>query len=124
MWHNYLLKAAGAVAIGIALYHGFVGDAAITALEVNPAEQIEFLRSTFQLGTMGWIAGGVLLMAAGGFASQQARNWIVGVFGFIYGFPAVGAFLMTGGRFDISWVGLGLAVVLAIAGRKIPKAAV
>ena len=64
MWHNNFLRLAGLCAIGIALYHGFVGDAAITALEVSPAEQVGFLRSTYQLGTMGWIAGGILLIAS------------------------------------------------------------
>lgn len=118
MLKNTALRLAGAGAILMAVYHGTVGDTAITAMPLSAAD-MSFVRSTFQLGSMGWLVGGILLIAAAGFATQKARNWIVGVYAVVYGFPAAGAFLMTGGKPDISWIGLSLVVVLALYGRKI-----
>ncbi len=116
--NNMALRLAGISAIAIAIYHGLVGDAAITGMPLNAAD-MSFVRSTYQLGSMGWVTGGILLIVAASLMSQTARNWIVGVYAVVYGFPAVGAFMMTGGRPDISWIGLGLIVALALVGRKL-----
>ncbi len=62
--------------------------------------------------------GGVLLVAAGSMASQQARNWIVGVMTVMYGLPAAGNLALSGGRPAFGW--MALVVVLAALGRQVP----
>ena len=67
---------------------------------------------------MGWMAGGVLLIAAASLDSQSARNWIIGVFAVVYGFPAFGTLALTGGEISIGGVALALVVILALIGRR------
>lgn len=68
---------------------------------------------------MGWFAGGILLLGAANMISQRARNWIVGVFAVVYGFPAVGNFILSGGRPSFGWIALTLIVIFALIGRKL-----
>lgn len=118
MTKNIFLMISGALAILTAIYHAITGDSILQTLQITPAEQAEFVRSTYQLGSMGWMAGGVLLIAAATFDSQKARNWIVGVFVVIYGFPAFGTLALTGGQLSIGGVALALVVIFALLGRK------
>ncbi|MEM7735267.1 MAG: hypothetical protein AAF267_05695 [Deinococcota bacterium] len=113
---NVALYLAGSLAIFTAIYHGIVGDRMLQLLEITP-EELAFVRATYQLGSVGWLAGGVLLIAAGRLQSAAARNWIVGVFAVVYGFPAVGNFVLVGGRPSFGWLALASIVVLALVGR-------
>ena len=121
MIHKLALRAAGLVAIGTAIYHGVSGDGMLQAMEMSSAD-FDFVRSTYHLGTMGWMAGGALLFAAASMASQQARNWIVGVYCVMYGFPALGTFALTGGKPSLGGVLLATVVILALLGRKLNSA--
>lgn len=118
MNRQYALRAAGVLAILTALYHAISGDAILRELAITPGDQMGFVRATHQLGTMGWLAGGVLLIAAASLDSQQARNWIIGVFAVVYGFPAFGTLALSGGEISIGGVALALVVVMALVGRR------
>lgn len=120
MNRNGLLRLSGIAAMITAGVHSIEGDTLLRTLTVTPEEQLAFVRATHQLGAMGWLAGGVLLVAAGSMASQQARNWIVGVMTVMYGFPAVGNLVLSGGRPAFGWLALALVVVLAACGRQVP----
>lgn len=111
------LRLAGATAIATAGYHAVVGDRTIRAIEMSE-DDLSYVTSTFQLGTMGWFAGGVLLIGAAGLTDQKARNWIVGVTAALYGLPALGTFTLTGGKPSIGGTLLAVATGLALFGRK------
>ena len=112
------LRLSGVLAIITALYHAISGDIILRALTIDPAEQLDFVRSTHQLGSMGWVAGGILLSVAANLDSQQARNWIVGVLVVMYGFPAVGTLFLSDGEINVGGIMLAMVVVLALVGRK------
>lgn len=116
---NSALRISGVVAILTSIYHAVEGDSILRGLEIAPAEQFDFVWSTYQIGAMGWLAGGVLLLGAAGMQSQQARNWIVGVFAVLYGFPAFGAIALNGGNPGIGGTALAIVVILALVGRKV-----
>lgn len=111
------LKLSGATAIATAVFHAVSGDNTIRDIAMSD-DDMSFVTGTYQLGTMGWIAGGVLLIGASRMESQQARNWIVGVTTALYGFPAFGTLLLTGGKPNIGGALLATAVILANVGRK------
>ena len=117
MNQNLLLQAAGVLAVGIALYHGIYGDKIMQALTITPSEKAPLMRGSFHIGTMGWLAGGILLVVASMLEPGIGRNAIVFVYAFVYGFPGVANAMMNGGRPNIGWVGLLLVVVLALLGR-------
>ncbi len=113
---NTALRLAGITAIGTAGYHAVMGRRIIDTIEMS-ADDLAFVGATYQIGTMGWLAGGVLLMGASRMADQQARNWIVGVMTALYGLPAMGTLLLSGGKPNVGGVALALAVALAQYGR-------
>ncbi|MEM1094636.1 MAG: hypothetical protein AAGJ10_08540 [Bacteroidota bacterium] len=120
---NLALRLAGALALLTALYHGYEGDRILGTLVIDPAEQADFVWSTYQIGTMGWLAGGVLLLAAAGFRSQQARSWVVFTYVVLFGFPAVGAVVLGGGNPGIGGGALLGVTLLALYGRRAPSPA-
>lgn len=116
---NRALQVSGALALGTAAYHGISGDRVLRAMEIS-AEDMEFVTGTFQLGTMGWVAGGVLLLGAARMDSAQARNWIIGVTTVLFGIPAVGTLALTGGEISLGGALLGAVVALGLWGRALP----
>ena len=113
------LQLAGAIALGTAGYHGISGDRILRAMELR-ADDMEFVTGTFQIGTMGWVAGGVLLLGAARMDSAQARNWIVGVTTVLFGIPAFGTLALTGGQVSLGGVLLAAVVALGLWGRALP----
>lgn len=113
---NILLRSAGILAIITAMFHAISGDSILRALEL-PEFELTFVRATYQLGSMGWLAGGVLLIAAASMTSQFAKNWIIAVLAFVYGLPAIGNFALNGGKPSFGWIALSVVVVLALLGR-------
>ncbi|MEM7335319.1 MAG: hypothetical protein AAF490_24795 [Chloroflexota bacterium] len=114
---NFALQAAGILAILIALYHGVVGDRLVQAIQMAPAGQKPLMRGSFHIGTMGWLAGGVLLFVASFLEGGLARQAIVIVYAFVYGVPAIGNAVINRGKPNVGWIGLGIVVVLALIGR-------
>ena len=73
-----MLQAAGLAAIAVALIHGVLGETKVFArATIEPARVRTLIRLVWQAGTVAWIGGGVLLIAAPWMASDPARHWIV-----------------------------------------------
>ena len=73
------------------------------------------IRLCWQIGTIGWICGGVLLIAASSMASAPARHWIVVTMVAMYGFGVIGnAWIFRGRHFG--WMALSAVIALAMAG--------
>lgn len=110
------LRAAGVVAILVAIGHGITGELYVFAnARIEPAAMRRLLRIFWQATTLEWIAIGVLLIAAPTFESDAARRWIIAVAVVVYGYAAIGNAVATGGRHFGWWV-MGSAIVLALLG--------
>lgn len=114
---NWILRLSGLFAIFVAGNHSFVGDALLRKLTL-PEEELMLVRAFHQIGAIGWLVGGILLIAAASWKSQTARNWIVAVYGIMFAFFAVGNFAMSGGKTSFGWISLALVVILAVIGRR------
>lgn len=116
-WKNVSLRTAGGLAMATAAYHGVVGDGMIREIAMAPKD-MEFVAGTYQLGSMGWVAGGVLLIGAASLKEAAGRNLIVAVTAILFGFPALGTLVLTGGKISGGGLALALVVALALYGRR------
>ena len=67
-----LLQCAGWLAIVTSLAHGVLGETKVFArASIQPTQVATLIRAVWQAGTVAWIAGGVLLLAAPGMGSDQ-----------------------------------------------------
>jgi hypothetical protein len=113
---DILLQCSGLAAIAVALIHGVLGETKVFArATIEPTRLRLLLRLVWQAGTVAWIGGGVLLLAAPAMASEPARHWIVATLACVFGFAALAnAWAMRGKHFG--WMALGAVVVMAVAG--------
>ncbi|MFZ0763256.1 MAG: hypothetical protein WA832_18865 [Bradyrhizobium sp.] len=59
---DLFLQAAGIAAIAVALIHGILGEVRVFArATIEPARLRTLIRVCWQIGTVAWICGGVLL---------------------------------------------------------------
>ena len=66
-----LLQCAGVAAIVVALIHGVLGETKVFArATIEPPRLRTLIRLVWQAGTVAWIGGGVLLVAAPSMASR------------------------------------------------------
>jgi hypothetical protein len=73
--HDTLLWAAGIAAIIVAAIHGVLGETRVfSRATIEPPRLRTLIRICWQIGTVGWICGGVLLVAAPSLASVPARH--------------------------------------------------
>ena len=113
--HNGLLQAAGMAAIAVALIHGVLGEAKVFArATIEPARLRTLIRLVWQAGTVAWIGGGVLLIAAPWLGSDPARHWIVATMSGVFAFAALVNAWATRGR-HFGWMVLSAVVALALA---------
>jgi hypothetical protein len=113
---DLLLQGAGVIAIVVSVAHGVLGETKVFArATVEPPRLRTLLRLVWQAGTIAWIGGGILLIAAPAMESSAARHWIVASFGVVFGFAALANAIATRGR-HIGWVGMSAVVALAAAG--------
>lgn len=112
---NWLLRLAGLIAIGTAAYHAIEGSNILKNLPLNDHD-MQFVTGTYQLGTMGWLAGAALLIGAASLKDKVARNLIVSVLCVLYGIPAFGTFALTGGEITPGAVLLFLIIIFAVSG--------
>jgi hypothetical protein len=111
---DVLLQCAGIGAIAVALIHGVLGETKVFArATIEPPRLRNLIRLVWQAGTVAWIGGGVLLIAAPWMASEPARHCIVVTLAAVFGFAAL-AWALRGRHFG--WVALSAVVVLAVAG--------
>ena len=113
---DMLLSAAGIAAIVVAVIHGVLGETRVFArATIEPPRLRALIRVCWQTGTVGWICGGILLLAAPSIASVSARHWIVVTTCAMYGFAVIGNFWVFRGR-HFGWAALGAVVVMAAIG--------
>jgi len=113
---DLLLQAAGLAAIAAAVIHGVIGETKVLArATIQPARLRTLIRLVWQAGTVAWIGGGVLLIAAPMMASETARHWIVVTFACVFTFAALANAFATRGR-HFGWMALSAVVALAVAG--------
>ena len=113
---DILLQCAGVAAIVVALIHGVLGETKVFArATIEPARLRTLIRLVWQAGTVAWIGGGVLLVAAPWMASESARHWIVVTLAAVFGFAALANAWATRGR-HFGWMALGAVVALSVAG--------
>jgi hypothetical protein len=62
---DLLLQCSGVAAIAVALIHGVLGETKVFArATIEPPRLRQLIRLVWQAGTVAWIGGGVLLIAA------------------------------------------------------------
>ena len=83
---------------------------------MEPERLKTLIRLVWQAGTVAWIGGGVLLIAAPSMGCESARHWIVVIIIAVYAFAAAAnAWWWRRGR-GFGWKALGAVVVLASSG--------
>ena len=104
---DILLQCSGVVAIVAALIHGVLSETKVfPRVTIEPQRLRTLFRLVWQIPTVAWIAGGVLLIA---------RHWIVVTFACVFAFSAIGNAVGTRGR-HFGWMVLSAVVALAAAG--------
>ena len=113
---DLLLQCSGWAAIAAALVHGVLGETKVFArATITPPRLRTLIRLVWQAGTVAWIGGGVLLIAAPLMASEPARHWIIVTLDACLGFGAAANAWATRGR-HFGWMALSAVVALAVAG--------
>jgi hypothetical protein len=113
---DLLLQCSGVAAIAAATIHGVLGETKVMPrVIIEPARLRTLIRLVWQAGTVAWIGGGVLLIAAPWMDSEPARHWIVVTMACVFGFGALANALATRGR-HFGWMALSAVVALAVAG--------
>ena len=113
---DLLLQCSGLAAIAVALIHGVLGETRVFArATIEPPRLRNLIRLCWQIGTLGWICGGVLLIAAPSMASAPARHWIVITMCAMYGFGMIGNAWVFHGR-HFGWMALSAVIAMAVAG--------
>ncbi len=75
---DLLLQCSGLAAIAVALIHGVLGETKVFArATIEPPRLRTLIRLVWQAGTVAWIGGGVLLIAAPlmGFGAGTALDY-------------------------------------------------
>jgi hypothetical protein len=113
---DLVLQCAGGAAILVALLHGMLGETKVFAkARIEPARLRTLIRVVWQAGTVAWIGGAVLLIAAPWMQSESARHWIIVTIAIVYGVGALGNAWWSRGR-HFGWMALSGVIVLAAAG--------
>ena len=113
---DLILQCAGVAGIAVALIHGVLGETKVFAkATIQPESLRTLIRLVWQAGTVAWIGGGVLLIAAPWMASEPARHWIVATTAVVFAFAAAcNAWALRGKH--VGWVLLSAVVAMAVAG--------
>ena len=113
---DIILQCAGVAGILVAIIHGVLGETKVFArATIEPKSLRTLIRLVWQAGTVAWIGGGVLLIAAPSFGSESARHWIVATTVVVYAFAVAANAWWSRGR-GFGWKALGVVVGLGVAG--------
>lgn len=120
--NDYLLFGAGGLGVLVALVHGHIGRTrllppltGVPGVPGVPDVHGRVLGAVFQLSTLYWIAGGLILMAVPLLPDHLPRPFAVYAVAFLFVSGAVGNFWATRGR-HIGWVLLGFSSTMAVLG--------
>lgn len=114
--NDYLLYGSGGLGIVVALVHGHIGRTRLLPpLTGIPTVHRRVLEAVFQLSTLYWLVGGLVLMAVPVLPDYLPRPFAVYGVAFLFFSGAVGNFWATRGK-HIGWVLLGLSTVMAVLG--------
>jgi hypothetical protein len=112
---DILLQCSGLLAIATSIAHGVLGEMTVFArATIEPKRLGTLIHGVWQAGTVAWIAGGVLLLAAPWMGSDVARHWIIVTFAVVFASAAAGNAWALRGR-HIGWVLMSVVVALAVA---------
>jgi len=113
---DILLQCSGLAAIAVSLIHGVLSETKVFArVTIEPPRLRTLIRLVWHAGTVAWIGGGVLLLAAPWMASEPARHWIVVTFAVVFAFAAfANAWALR--RWHIGSVAMSAVVAMAVAG--------
>jgi hypothetical protein len=110
------LRAAGTLAIVVAVIHGALGELRVFArAHVEPQPARRLLRLIWQASTIDWIGIGVLLIVAPSLHSAPARGWVVAVAVVVYAYAAIGNALATRAPHP-GWILMLCVIGLALLG--------
>jgi hypothetical protein len=113
---DILLQISGAVAILAALIHGVLSETRVfPRVTIEPQRLRMLFRMVWQVPTVAWIAGGVLLIAVPTMGSEAARHWIVFMLACLFALSAIGNAVGTRGK-HFGWMVLGAVAAMAVAG--------
>ena len=113
---DLLLQCSGVAAILVALLHGVIGETKVFKRAIiEPPRLRTLLRLVWQTGTVAWIGGGVLLVAASWIGSDSARHWIVATMVVVFASAALANAWATRGR-HFGWMAMSAVVAMAVAG--------
>ena len=113
---DIVLQCAGVAGIAVSLIHGVLGETKVFAkATIQPESLRTLIRLVWQAGTVAWIGGAVLLLAAPSMGSESARHWIIITVVAIYAFAAAANAWWSRGR-GFGWKAITLVVGLAVAG--------
>jgi hypothetical protein len=116
LMRDILLQISGALAIVAALIHGVLAETKVfPRVTIEPRRLRTLFRMVWQVPTVAWVTGGVLLIAAPTMASAAARHWIVVMLAVLFAFSAIGNAVGTGGK-HFGWIVLGAVATMAVAG--------
>ena len=110
------LRAAGMLAIVVAIVHGAIAELRVFAnARIEPQGTRRLLRLIWQASTVDWIGIGLLLIAAPELGSEVARQWVIAVAAIVYAYAAVGNAVATRAR-HVGWILMSCVVGLALMG--------
>jgi hypothetical protein len=113
---DVMLQCSGLLAIVAAVTHSVLTETKLfPRVTIEPQRLRTLFRLVWQIPTVAWIVGGVLLIAAPSMGSESARQWIIVTIAFLLVFSALGNAWGTQGK-HFGWIVLGAAAALAVAG--------
>src|SRR3954469_779471 len=113
---DLILQCAGVAGIAVSLIHGVLGETKVFAkATIQPESLRTLIRLVWQAGTVAWIGGAGLLIAAPAVGSESARSWSVITVSAISAFAAAANAWWSRGR-GFGWKALTAVVALAVAG--------
>ncbi|MEM8755479.1 MAG: hypothetical protein AAGF90_21135 [Pseudomonadota bacterium] len=113
---EFLIGAAGALGMAIAVVHGYLGDTLVVRQAASgPETAFRVMRAIMFLSAVYWFVAGAALMAASLLAPPQIASWMAWGGGALFLSGAVGNLWATrGGHFG--WALLAVATLLAWGG--------
>lgn len=114
--NDLLLVGAGVGGVLVAIIHGYLGHKIVLPQLAGGTAQIRRVNeAVFQLSTLYWLAGGLVLIATPYFLDDALRRVFVCGVVFLYATGAIGNFWATRGRHP-GWVILLVVTIMALLG--------